>query len=96
LPAQDPKVIDPRAVRIEGAHQRKRLIQLTAIAVLLSNPVKPDSVRFLQALSQHLATRDSVIDVIEALQQGRRIKVRMLAMRRAFRAMFKEAYLSEE
>jgi hypothetical protein len=95
LPAQDPKIIDPRAVRIEGAHQRKRLIQLSAIAVLLSHPVKADSVRFLQALSQRLATRDSVIDVIEALQQGRRIKVRMLAMRRAFRAMFKEAYLSE-
>jgi hypothetical protein len=95
LPSGDPKVIDARAVQIEGTHQRKRLVQLAAIAVLLSHPVKPSSVVFLKDLSRHLATQDAVVDVVDALQQGRRIRVRMLAMRRAFRAMFKEAYLSE-
>jgi hypothetical protein len=82
-------------VQLEGAHQRKRLIQLAAIAVLLSHPVRSSSVVFLKELSRHLATRDSVIEVVDALQRGRRIKVRMLAMKRTFRALFKEAYLSE-
>src|SRR5689334_8332497 len=95
LSSSDPKVIDARAVQIDGAHQRKRLVQLAAIAVLSSHPVKPGSVAFLRDLSRHLATRDFVVDVIEALARGQRVKVRMLAMRRAFRAMFKEAYLSE-
>ena len=93
--AADPRPIDPREVDIEGAHQRKRLIQLAAIATLLSNPVKPGSVVFLKALSQQLATRDSVIDLVDALEKGRRVKVRMLAMRRAFKALIKEAYLAE-
>ena len=95
LPSADPEVVDAQQVRIEGAHQRKRLIQLSAIAVLLSNPVRPGSVAFVERLSQHLETRDSVIDVVAALQGGRHVRVRMLAARRAFRAMFKEAYLSE-
>ena len=95
VPSEDPQPIDPSAVHIEGAHQRKRLIQLTAIAALLGNPVKPGSVVFLKELSRQLATRDSVIDVLDALATGRRIKVRMLAVRRAFRALIKEAYWSE-
>ncbi|HKQ22825.1 MAG TPA: hypothetical protein VJT81_00100 [Burkholderiales bacterium] len=95
VPSEDPQPIDPSAVHIEGAHQRKRLIQLTAIAALLSNPVKPGSVVFLKELSRQLATRDSVIDVLDALITGRRIKARMLAVRRAFRALIKEAYWSE-
>jgi hypothetical protein len=95
LSPADPSVVDPRDVHIEGVHQRKRLIQLSAVAALLSNPVKPGSVAFLKQLSRQLATRDSVIDVVDALQQGRRVKARMLAVRRAFRALIKEAYLAE-
>lgn len=95
LSPADLQPIDAREVRLEGAHQRKRLVQLSALAVLLSNPVKPASVAFLKELSQHLATRDSVVDLIDALRNGRRVRVRMLAMRRAFKALFKEAYLSE-
>ena len=91
----DPSVIDPLAVQIEGTHQRKRLIQLSAMAALLSNPVKPGSVAFLKQLSRHLGTTDSVVDVVDALQQGRRVKARMLAVRRAFGALIKEAYLAE-
>lgn len=95
LPSADPQPVAPRDLQLEGAHQRKRLIQLAAIAVLLSRPVRPDSVVFLKELSRHLATWDSVVAVVEALSHGRRVKVRMLAARRAFRVMFKEAYLSE-
>jgi hypothetical protein len=87
--------IDVRAVVVNGAHQRKRLIQLTAIAVLFAQPVKPSSLDFLRALSSHLGTSDEVIGVIEALIKGQRLKVRMLTMCRVFRAMIKEAHLSE-
>src|SRR5262245_30817594 len=95
LPSRDPQIIDPRRVEINGAHQRKRLIQLSAIAALLSHPVKPESVVFLKELSHHLGIKDSVVDLVDALHQGRRTKVRMLAMRRAFKALIKEAYLAE-
>jgi len=95
LSAVDPGFADPDEVRIEGTHQRKRLIQLAGIAVLLANPVKPCSVMYLKMLSRQLATFDPVIDVADALQKGRRLKVRVLAVRRAFKAMLKEAYLSE-
>jgi hypothetical protein len=95
LPSADPQLVSPQDVQLEGTHQRKRLVQLSALATLLSNPVKPGSVVFLKELSRHLATRDSVIDVVDALEKGRLVKVRMLAARRAFRVMFKEAYLAE-
>lgn len=91
----DPAPIQAQEVRIEGAHQRKRLVQLSALATLLSNPVKPASVVFLKELSKQLSTKDTVVDLIEALASGRRVKVRMIAMRRAFRALIKEAYLTE-
>ena len=78
-----------------GAHERKRLLQLSAIAALLSVPVRPASVAFVRELSQALGTFDPVIDVLEALHAGRRFKVRLLTMRRMLRAMLKEAYAAE-
>jgi hypothetical protein len=87
-----PQAIDASEVRIAGAHRRKRLIQLVAIAVLFGRPLKPGSVGFLKELSRQLATHDGVIDVIDAVQQGRHVRVRMLAMRRALRAFIKEAW----
>lgn len=95
LGESDPLPIEARHVSIDGAHARKRLVQLSALAVLLSRPVKPASQAFLKALARHLATHDPVIDVIDALIKGRRRKVRLLAMRRAMRVMFKEAHLAE-
>src|SRR5262245_41870255 len=83
----DPKPITAAEVEIEGIHQRKRLIQLSALAALLDRPVKDGSLAFLKDLSKHLGTHDSVIDVIEAMKQGKKLRVRMLAMRRAFRVM---------
>ena len=95
LPHGDPAPIRAQEVFIEGAHARKRLIQLSALAVLLSNPVRPQSFAFLKERSAHLGSHDSVIDVIAAMLAGKKLKVRLLAMRRAFRVMLKEAYLKE-
>lgn len=94
-PHGDPLPIDPREVAIEGGHARKRLVQLSALAVLLSRPVRASSLAFLKALASALSTHDAVIDVIEALAQRRLLKVRLLAMRRVMRVMLKEAYLKE-
>jgi hypothetical protein len=94
-PVEDPDPIDAEAVFVEGAHQRKRLVQLAALAVLLNAPVHATSVAFLKALSQSLKAHDPVLGVIEALHRGRSRTVRMLTMRRGFRVMFKEAYGSE-
>lgn len=91
----DPLPVDPQDVVVEGSHRRKRLVQLSALAVLLGRPLRPQSITFLKTLSTALATHDPVIDVIEALAKGRRRTVRLLAMRRAMRAMFKEAWLAE-
>jgi hypothetical protein len=91
----DPPPIEPHDVIVEGPHRRKRLVQLSALAVLLSRPVRPQSLAYLKALSRHLSSHDPVIDVIGALAQGRYLKVRLLAMRRAMRVMLKEAYLAE-
>lgn len=94
-PTVDPQPIAATEVAIEGAHQRKRLVQLSGLAVLLSNPVRPRSVAFLAALAQQLHVSDSVVQVTQALAQGQRVRARMIAMRRAFRALLKEAYTAE-
>ncbi len=95
LDAADPPPIDARAVAIARPHARKRLVQLAALAVLLGRPVKADSFAFLDALARHLATHDPVIDLIRALMQGRHGRVRLLAMRRMARVVYKEAYVAE-
>lgn len=95
LPGGDPPTIEVADVTIEGAHQRKRLVQLSALAVLLGRPVHADSLAFLKALAKQLAVHDPVIEVIEAVHQGRHLKARLLSMRRGLRVMFKEAYLAE-
>lgn len=95
LTAADLQPIAARDVRIDGAHRRKRLLQLAALAVLLSRPVKPSSVDYLKALAGTLATHDPVLAVIDALSRGRRRLTRVLAMRRGMRAMLKEAWHAE-
>jgi hypothetical protein len=91
----DPMPVNAQAVQIDGAHQRKRLIQLAALAVLLNRPIKADSLLYLQNLSRHLDTHDPVIEVIDALRRGRRLKARVLSMRRGLRVLLKEAWLAE-
>lgn len=91
----DPQPIAARYVFVHGAHPRKRLVQLAALAALVHAPIDPASVAFVKAMAKGLGTHDGVIDVLEALAAGKRFKVRLLAMRRAFRVMLKEAYLAE-
>jgi hypothetical protein len=95
LPHDDPTPIGAQAVRIEGRHQRKRLIQLAALAVLLDRPIRGDSVAYLRNLARHLGTHDPVIDAIDAVHAGRLLEARVLSARRGFRVFLKEAYLAE-
>lgn len=94
IPSFDPAPVGPLAV-IDHPHRRKRLLQLASLAVLLSNPVRPESVAFLRSLASHLGVHDPVVDVAEALRQGRRVRVRLLAMRRTMRVMLKESFRAE-
>jgi hypothetical protein len=84
--------IGPHEVHIADAHPRKRLVQLAAVAALLNQPPKPAAAAYVAALAQRLAVHDGVVDVLAALVQGRRLRVRLLAMRRVMGAMLKEAY----
>jgi hypothetical protein len=93
--AADPLPVEPGEVTIAGAHQRKRLVQLAAVAVLHAQPIRPEAHAFLKALSRRLATHDSVIDVIGAVIRGRHLQARLLSMRRVMRVMLKEAYTAE-
>lgn len=92
LAATDPAPIETRAVRIEGAHPRKRLIQLAAIAAFLSRPVQARSVAFLRALAQQLDTHDGAIDVLDAIVHKRFLRARLLTARRGMRGLLKEAH----
>lgn len=95
LPPTDPPPLRPEAVRIEDAHRRKRLLQLAALAVLLHRPVRPDGFAFLKDLARHLGTHDPVLSAIQALTEGRLLKVRLLTVGRGFRSLFREALLGE-
>jgi hypothetical protein len=94
-PGADPQPLVAEMVAIDGAHQRRRLLQLAALAVLHARPVRADSFEFLRALARRLHTHDGVIDVIAALLRGRLRRVRLLAMRRGLRSLFREAYVAE-
>jgi hypothetical protein len=94
--AADPQPLAADAVAIGAdAHQRKRLLQLAAVAVLHAQPMRADSIDFLRALSRQLGVHDSVLDVIDAVHAGRHFKARALSMRRGMRVMLKEAYTAE-
>jgi hypothetical protein len=87
--------VDAADVHLEAPHARKRLLQLAALAVLLSRPVRAESVAYLHALARRLGTHDPVLPAIDALRRGRPLRVRVLTMRRMMRVMLKEAYLAE-
>jgi hypothetical protein len=57
--------------------------------------VRADSVRYLRTLSRQMFVEDAVVDVVEALHAGKLLKVRLLAMRRAFSALAREAFRAE-
>ena len=79
LPQADPIALIAKEVHIEGARQRKRLIQLAAIAALFNNPVTPGTAQFLRELCWQLKTRDSVVGVVHAVEKGRRSWALLLA-----------------
>ena len=79
LPKTDPIALIAPEVQLSGVHQRKRLIQLAAIAALYNNPVTPGSAQFLRELCWHLKTRDSVVGVVHAVEKGRRFWASLLA-----------------
>ncbi len=91
----DPPRIDADDVRIAGAHARKRLVQLAALAVMLNRPMRTGPVLYLRTLSRALATHDTVVDVVEALHLGQHRRVRLLTLRRMMRVMLAEAYRAE-
>jgi hypothetical protein len=91
----DPEPIAADAVAIHDPHAAKRLVQLSALAALLHRPVRRGSGTFLQALAQQLEVVDAVVELVEALEHGRTGKVRLIAMRRAFGSLLREAYQRE-
>jgi hypothetical protein len=92
----EPERIDADDVRIDGARQRKRLLQLAAIAALLPLPLRMESVVFLQKLRRALSVDDPVVDVLAALDAGRFLRVRLMTMGRMLRVMLAAARAAED
>jgi hypothetical protein len=88
-------VISAPSVNIRDAHQRKRLVQLAAMAALVNEPLVTESVEFVTQLAAVLGVRDSVVPMLDGLLRGRTRSVRMLAVRRMMRMMAKEAYAAD-
>lgn len=98
LPPEDPQPVDTvdlQDVYFATGRQRKRLVQLAGMAVLLGHPVRTASFDFLRALARQLRTHDGVIDVIDALVRGRALRVRLMALRRGLAEILKEGYRAE-
>lgn len=94
-PGSELPPIAPKDVRIEGAHRRKRLVQLASIAALFNHPIRFASVLFVKTLASSLAVSDPVIPVLDALGEGRTSRARVMTVRRGMRVLLKEAHLAE-
>lgn len=93
-----PEKINPilvSEVHIDDPHKRKRLVQLSAMACLLSRPLKTQSVNFVTELDQILLTREPVIPVLKAVLENKKLKARLLTARRGARVILGEAYQAE-
>lgn len=82
-------------VAMHGRRQRRRLVQLAALAALLHRPVRASAACYLRALATQLSIDDPAVDVVEALAAGRRRRARLLTMRRAFPALYGDAFRAE-
>lgn len=91
----DPLPVHHDQITMDDAHQRKRLVQLSALAAMHALPMRADSFAFLKALARRLDTHDPVIDAIGAAMKGRKLKARILTMRRGLRVFLKEAWHAE-
>lgn len=94
-PAHDPEPIAPREVHVDGAHRRKRLVQLAAMAAMLHRPIRERSVAFVTDLAKHLDVPEPVIPVLHALAKGRRTTARLLTARRGLSGILGESYRAE-
>jgi hypothetical protein len=65
------------------------------MAALLTSPVDSGAVRFIRDVSRHLGAYDPVLEILSALDKRQFLKVKLLARRRAFKALAKEAYQAE-
>ena len=77
LTATDPLPIEARDVVVAGSRARLRLVQLAAVAALLSRPVRLSSVSFIKTLAAALETYDPVIDVLDAIVHGHLRRARL-------------------
>lgn len=95
LTAADPLPIEARDVVIAGSRARLRLVQLAAVAALLSRPVRASSVSFVRTLAETLDTRDPVIRVLDAIIHKRFGRARLRVVRRLMRVMLLTGYRAE-
>lgn len=79
-------------IKLQETHKQKRLVQLSAMAVLLSRPVRKESVEYVDLLARHFSIREPVIRILYAILNGQKIKARLLTARRGVRAILGEAY----
>lgn len=103
LPSTDPEPIAARDVlrsfppgaALAGAHERKRLVQLAAMAAMLHRPVRASAAAYVEALSEQLDTPEPVVAVLRALSLGRKVRARLLTTRRGLSAILGEARRAE-
>jgi hypothetical protein len=88
-------IIATREVNLLDPHKRKRLVQLSAMAALLSRPLRKTSVEYVELLAKHLDTVDPVIPVLYAVLKRKKLKARLLTARRVARMIIGEAYRLE-
>jgi hypothetical protein len=87
--------IQPEEVWFVGDLQSRRMVKLAILAALAARPVQARTVLYIRRLAYELGVDEPAIRILEALHQKRIFKVRMLAVRRAFRSLVREAYASE-
>ena len=92
---EDPKPIDLSEIPKFHLHPAKRLVQLSAMAALLSNPLRAPSIEFVDQLAQRLGVQDVIVKVLYAVAAGKKMKARMLTIRRMAKVIFGEAYRRE-
>jgi hypothetical protein len=88
-------ILATREINLLDPHKRKRLVQLSAMAALLSRPLRKASVEYVDLLAKHLDTEDPVIPVLHAVLKKKKLKARLLTVRRVARMILAEVYRIE-
>jgi len=90
-----PSPILAKDVALEDPHKRKRLVQLSAMAVFLSKPLREVSVKFVDDLAKHLKVKEPVIKVLYSVLHGHKSKPIWSTRRRMAKVIVGEAYRRE-